>query len=337
MKKLFAMALVIVMVGAMLGACAPAATTAAPTTVPPTSAPATSAPATSAPATKANGDWKIVMVTPYGAVPYWQEIESGMNAANKDLGTKVEYIGPSDLNLDQQLQAIDTSIASKVDGIITNGYVPDTFAPYFAKAKAAGIPVVLVDADAPNSARTSYIGTSNEAAGEEAGKAMAKATNGKAVIGILTGPLDSVNLNQRIDGFKKAISSYPDMKVVTTEVTNVDLNLANEKTVAMLAAYPDMNAIFGSSQVDIVGAGQVVESKGLKGMTLIGFDDIQQTLDYIKKGIVYGTIVQKPFTMGYKSVQVMLDILNGKPVDQIYDTGVTVVTKDNVDTYKNNP
>ncbi len=342
MKKFLVLSLLIVLLGSFLGGCSqgaaptqPPAATTAPQAAAPTSAPQAAAPTSAAPAKKANGDWKIVMVTPYGAVPYWQQIESGMKAANKDLGTNVQYTGPSDLNLDQQLKAIDTAIASKVDGIITNGYVPQSFAPYFEKAKAAGIPVVLVDADAPDSPRVSYIGTSNEAAGEEAGKALAKATNGKAVIGVLTGPPDSVNLNQRIDGLKKAIAAYPDMKIVDTENTNVDLAQANQKAQAMFAAYPTMNAVFGASQTDIIGAAQIVEEKGLKGMTLIGFDDATQTIDYIKKGIVTATIVQKPYMMGYKSVQVMLDVLNGKTVDPIIDTGVTVVTKDNVNTYNN--
>ena len=104
------------------------------------------------------GDWNIVVVTPYGAVPYWQQIEAGMNAANEDFGTNAEYIGPSDLNLDEQLKAIDTAIASQVDGIITNGYVPESFEPLFVKAQEAGIPVVLVDADAgPDSVRVSSL------------------------------------------------------------------------------------------------------------------------------------------------------------------------------------
>jgi ribose transport system substrate-binding protein len=324
----------------LVAGCAPAPTAApvVPTQAPvvvPTQVPPTEAPTTAAPATKAPGDWKIVMVTPYGAVPYWQQIEAGMNAANKDLGTKVQYIGPSDLDLNAQLQAIDTSIASKVDGIITNGYQPDSFAPYFKKATDAGIPVVLVDADAPNSTRTSYIGTSNEAAGFDGGNAMAKCTGGKGSVAILTGVIGSQSIDDRVTGFKRALKAFPDMSVATMEVTDVDLVKANGKAVAVLAAYPDIKGIFGTTEPDVIGAAQVADQKALKNFCLVGFDDATQTIDYIKKGVIYATIVQKPYTMGYKSVQVMLDILNGKKVDAIIDTGVTTVTKDNVDTYKN--
>ncbi len=273
-------------------------------------------------------------MTPYGAVPYWQQIEAGMNAANADFGTNAEYIGPSDLNLDEQLRAIDTAIASKVDGIITNGYVPESFGPLFQKAADAGIPVVLVDADAPDSVRTSYIGTSNEAAGYQAGLAMAECLGGEGSIGIITGVIGSSNIDDRVTGFERALAEYPDLEVATMEVSNVDLQVANEKAGAILTAYPEVKGLYGTTEPDIIGAAQVVEQRELEGMCLVGFDDATQTIDYIKSGIIYGTIVQKPFMMGYMGVQVMLDILNGVAVDEIYDTGVTTVTLANVETYK---
>lgn len=279
---------------------------------------------------------RLTLVTPFGAHPYWMQAEQGMLAANKDLGVNCELAGPAELNLDEQIKAIETAVASRVDGIITNGYVPEALTPAIDKAVEAGIPVVLIDADAPDSKRTCYIGTSNYDAGVEAGKAMIKSTGGKAKIGILTGPLDSANLNDRIDGFKAAIKDNPDMVILTTEVTDADLLKGTEKAQTMLQAYPDMTAIFGVSGNDIIGAGTIVEEKGLAGkLTLIGFDDLDQTLDYIRKGIVTGTTVQKPYTMGYEGVKTLVGIIQGKnPEQEVIDTGVTIVTKENVDSYK---
>jgi ribose transport system substrate-binding protein len=332
MKKLFLFAAVLLVASMILVGCKPAAT---PETTTTTSEETTTTTTTEETTTKAPGDWNIVMVTPYGAVPYWQQIEAGMNAANADFGTNVQYIGPSDLDLNAQLQAIDTAIASKVDGIITNGYVPESFTPLFQKATDAGIPVVLVDADDPESTRTTYIGTSNEAAGYQAGQAMAECMNGSGKIGILTGVIGSSNIDDRVTGFNRALAEYPDMEVVTMEVTNVDLQTANEKAGAMLTAYPDITGLYGTTEPDIIGAAQVVAERGATGLCLVGFDDATQTLDYIRQGVIYATIVQKPYMMGYMGVQVMLDILNGKEVQEIYDTGVTTVTSANVDTYKN--
>ena len=322
-KKLFPVISVLMIAAFIFAACTPK-----------TETPATDVPGTGEETGNAPGDWNIVMVTPYGAVPYWQQIEAGMNAANADLGTNAEYIGPSDLNLDEQLKAIDTAIASQVDGIITNGYVPESMEPLFVKAQEAGIPVVLVDADAAEgSVRVSYIGTSNEAAGYQAGQAMAECMGGEGQIAIITGVIGSSNIDDRVSGFERALEEFPGMEVVTMEVSNVDLQVANEKAGAILTAYPDVVGLYGTTEPDIIGAAQVVDERGLEGMCLVGFDDATQTIDYIKEGVIYGTIVQKPFMMGYMGVQVMLDILNGKEVDSVYDTGVTTVTKSNVYTY----
>jgi ribose transport system substrate-binding protein len=66
----------------------------------------------------------------------------------------------------------------------------------------------------------------------------------------------------------------------------------------------------------------------------VGFDDMQQTLDDIRSGIVTATIVQKQYLMGYEGIMTLLKIREGHPPAQkVIDTGVTVVTKDNVDSY----
>jgi len=278
---------------------------------------------------------RLTFVTPYGAHPYWMKAEDGVLAAAKDLGVDVDMTGPTELNLDEQLRAIETAIASRVDGILTNGYVPEAFNPIFERAHEAGIPVVLIDADSPESTRICYIGTSNYEAGFTAGKAMIELTGGSAKIGILTGPLDSVNLNERIDGFKDAIKDQPNMEILATEVTDADLLKATEKAQTMLQAYPEMNAIFGVSGNDIVGAGTIVEEKGLVGqITLIGFDDLDQTLDFIRKGVVTATTVQRPYEMGYRGIEMLVEINKGNmPKEEIIDTGVVIVTAENVDSY----
>lgn len=281
-------------------------------------------------------DLRLTWVTPNGAHPYWMMVEEGMKAANEDFGVKCVITGPAESELDRQIRALETEIAARVDGIFTCAYVPEAFTPIINKAIKAGIPVVLVDSDAPNSERLGYIGTSNFAAGFEAGKTMVELTDGKAKIGIITGPIGSASLNQRIEGFKEAIKEYPDMEVLILEASEADLLRATEKAQSMLQSFPEMDAIFGVSGNDIVGAGTIVKEKGLAGkITLVGFDDLDQTLDYIREGVVTATTVQKPFDMGYMAVKTLVEINQGNlPEEEIIDTGVTIVTKKNIDTYR---
>ncbi len=282
---------------------------------------------------------RIAFVSPFIGHPYWVTVSDGVKKASAEIGANTTETGPiGEVNIDVQIQAIETAIASKVDGILTMALNPTAFTPVINKAADAGIPVVLIDTDAPNSKRHVYLGTSNRDAGFAAGQAMVKATGGKATIGIVTGAIDADNLNLRIDGFKDAIKGQAGMKIVDLQAGNSDLLLATEKAQAMLQAHPDITAMYGTSAETAIAIGKIVQEKGLAGkVTIIGFDDLDQTLDLIRKGVVYGTAVQKNYMMGYQGIKTIADIKAGAmPSKGIIDTGVTIVTKENVDTYKNN-
>ncbi len=280
---------------------------------------------------------RFAFVSPFIGHPYWVVVSDGVKKASAELKANTNETGPvGEVNIDTQIQAIETAIAAKVDGILTMAINPTAMTPVINKAVAAGIPVVLIDTDAPLSKRSVYAGTSNFDAGVEAGKAMVKATGGKANIGIITGAIDADNLNQRIDGFKKAIAGSPGMKVVDLQPGNSDLLQATEKAQSMLQAHPEINAMFGVSAECAIAIGKISKEKNLVSkLKIVGFDDMAETIDYIKQGIVYGTAVQKNFQMGYMGIKILADIKAGKKIAKaIVDTGVTIVTKDNVATYK---
>lgn len=280
---------------------------------------------------------RITFISPLKKNPYWDIVRDGMESANKKLGIDIKYTGQNQLSNSEQLDDIETAIASKVDGIITVASNTDVFTPIINKAINSGIPVVLIDTDAPKSKRDGYIGTANYKAGVEAGKAMIKATSGKAVIGIITASRDAANLNERIEGFRQSIKNQPGMEIAAVEEGKSDLLLITEKVQKMLKKNKKITAIFCCEGYGAIGTGKVIQSEGLTGkLTVIGFDDVAETIDYIKKGIIYGTIVQKPYQMGYLSVKLLYDIMRGKSHSNFnIDTGVTVVTSKNVYSYKN--
>ena len=263
-------------------------------------------------------------------------VEEGIQAGAKEQGVDVAVLGDTKVDVDAMVKYIDTAIASKVDGIITMALSPAAIGPAIDRAVDAGIPVVLVDTDAPESKRAAYVGTSNYDAGYEAGKAMIEATGGKAKIGIIRGTIGQETDNDRIKGFEDAIKDEPDMEILTTEACNSDMLTGTQKAQDMSKAYPEMTAIFGSEGTGAVAAGKVLEEQGLSGtITVIGWDDTDECLDFIRTGVVKGTIVQKPDFMGRKAVELLTRINNGEELTEtVIDSGVTFVTAENVDTYK---
>lgn len=280
-------------------------------------------------------DYKISFICPNVGLSYWSDVRDGLEAAADDFGVSLDFTGPSKIDTQQQIQMMEAAVANKADGIIVASLDANAFIPVINRAVEEGIPVICLDADSPDSKRSSFIGTENTVAGETLGQALADATDGKAKVGIITGALDSENVNQRVDGIENVLKDYPDIEVLAVESANTDLGQATQKAQAMLQAYPDMTAMLGTTSNDMIGAAQAIAEQGKTGyILLIGFDDLDQTLELIRSGEIYGTIAQQPYNGGYLSVQYMVDLLNGKEIPERVDTGCVLVTKDNVDTYK---
>ena len=110
-----------------------------------------------------------------------------------------------------------------------------------------------------------YIGTSTKQAGETMGNSMAEALGGKGEVAIVTGQLGATNLNERIDGVKKALADYPDIKIVATEGTEDDLASAVSVTEALLRATSRTSpGIFGVSQVGGPAVAKVLAQQGVR-------------------------------------------------------------------------
>lgn len=295
--------------------------------------------------TSAEKTLEFYMVDPYVGHPYWDAIYNGAQAAAEEYGVTINRVGPNAVNVDEQLKYIETAIGAHCDGIFTSAIVPDSFIGVINEAMGDGIPVVTIDADAPDSDRIAYVGTSNYDAGYTAGEAMVEKLGGKGKVALLTGTIDQQSLIDRMDGFKAALQeNAPEMKIVVTESSDNDLTKATEKTNSILAAYPDVTGIFCTTASDTQGAGLTAQEMGLDtaSLCIIGFDDLEDELNLIRSGNVYGTIVQNTFQIGYGGVEKLVEICTGEiPAEKtegadVFNTGVTLVTSDNIDTYAAN-
>lgn len=279
--------------------------------------------------------YNYTFVSPLVNHEYWMTVDEGIQAEAEATGVSVNTIGETKVDVDAMTKYIDSAIASKVDGIITMALSPSALGPAIDRAEDAGIPVILIDTDAPDSKREAYVGTSNYDAGKEAGEAMIEATGGSAKIGIIRGSESQETDTDRIRGFEDAIAGEAGMEIIDIQACDSDMLTATQKVQDMLRAYPEINAIFGSEGTGAVAAGKILVEQGREGeITVIGFDDTDECLDYIRQGVVYGTIAQKPNYMGKTAVDMLNQLSDGEELDEtVIDSGVTLVTAENVETY----
>jgi ribose transport system substrate-binding protein len=283
----------------------------------------------------------FILVPKSVGLPYWAEVERGMNAMAKELGVKAIFNGPPTGSSAQQISIIEGAISSKVAGIGISPNEPEAVEAIIKSATEKEIPVITFDSDSPNSLRSYYIGTDNYQAGKTLGEHVIEIVGTKGKIALLTGGLGAMNLNERIKGFKDAIAEYPDLQIVQLEANNDDESLALSQSEAILQSHPDLLAFIGVNAAAAPGAARAVKALGKKGeVKIVGFDTVPLTRDFIRQGYIQGTVGQRPYMMGYVATKVLYDMQMGKEVqlpegfesvDGIIDTGILFVTAENID------
>lgn len=281
-----------------------------------------------------DGETSLVMV-PKGVHPYYEPAWEGFQDAAENYGVNAEYEAPADFDVSQQVRTLEDVIARGADGIAISANDDTGLIGVVSDAVAQGVEVVTFDAPAPSTEAATYIGTDNETAGASGAEEMAERLDNSGQIAVLQGGLGATNLNLRTQGFTERMEEIaPDVEIVTVEDYGGDRANAINVTENLLETYPDLDGIFSVSADGAPAASVVVEERDVVDQTVVGgFDDLSDTLDAIEEGTVDFAVVQRVYAMGWLSVERLLDLRDGEEIDDVYDTGVVIVTEDNFDTY----
>lgn len=269
---------------------------------------------------------------------FFNQINEGAQKAADAAGAKLVIFNANNVPSAQN-DAIETYITQKVDGIILVAIDVNGVKPAITAAKAAGIPVVAIDAQIPNGDNVAFIGVDNTKAGADIGKFYADYVKtemgGKAKIGII-GALNSFIQNQRLDGFKKAVT---DSGEAITFLDTVDGQNVQETALSasenLMTANPDMTTLYATGEPALLGAVSAVTSQGRTGdVKVFGWDLTKQAVQGIDDGWVVAVVQQDPAGEGKAAVEALTKLKKGEKVDPIINIPVTIVTKKNVDQYR---
>ncbi|SER35248.1 monosaccharide ABC transporter substrate-binding protein, CUT2 family (TC 3.A.1.2.-) [Gracilibacillus ureilyticus] len=287
-------------------------------------------------------DENYVMVTFQSGIDYWKRALKGFEDAAEALNVSVEYRGATQYDVNEQITVLEQVIAKKPAGIAVSAMDPVALNDVINKAVDAGIPIVMFDANAPDSKAFSFLGTDNYYAGTAAAHKMAELLNEKGQIGIVTHP-KQLNHQERTNGFRDTIASdYPDMEIVATQDGRGDQMTSKEVVDEMIRDFPELKGVFASEANGGVGVGQsVLEQQKKDEIRIISFDTDKGTLDMVEEGVISATLAQGTWKMGYWSLQYLFhiqhdlanDVEAGTNLPRYVDTGITFVTKENVDEF----
>jgi ribose transport system substrate-binding protein len=292
-------------------------------------------------------DEKYVMITFLAGIDYWKNSLKGFEDAAQLLNVSVEYHGSTNYDVHEMITVIEQVIARKPAGIALTAIDPVELNVPIKKAIDAGIPVVLFDSGAPESEALSFLGTDNYQAGVTAAHKMAELIGKRGEVGIITLP-NQLNHQERYTGFKDTMQrEYADVEVVSLIDGKGDQIESRNAAIQLLDAYSSLSGIFVTEANGGIGVGNAIQSRGkLNQVKIISFDTDKGTLDMVKSGVISATLAQGTWNMGYWSLQYLFHIhhdlvqpvsnwkeSNVPPLPRNVDTGISIVTQENVDDY----
>ena len=274
---------------------------------------------------KADGDYKIAVITMDSVDQHWVSLKEGAEEEAKADDVTVDFMAPDVKDDAKQIECINNAVADEADAILLAANGPDADVAALKEADAAGVKIVYVDSPA-NYDSIQTLATDNKSAGKSGGEEMLKVleaagiTSGK--IGIIT-PNAATNSNvNREMGFKEALEGSG-FEILETQYSEGDA--AKSKDIAANYIAQGCVGIFGCNEGCTVGIGNAIREAGTDVMG-IGFDKSDTILELVKEGSLVCTITQNPDLMGYEGTKTALKALKGEDVGESYiDTGVSIV------------
>jgi ribose transport system substrate-binding protein len=267
-------------------------------------------------------------------IPVFNYAKLGAERQAAEFGdVEVLWNAPASADQLKQKEILESYITQRVDGIAISSLNGEFLAETINRAMAAGIPVTTWDSDAPTSKRIAFYGVDDLASGRIMGEEAIKLLGGKGKVALITS-LGAANLQNRLDGVKEALAKAPGIQIVETYDIKEDVIRCAEIIATGSRRYPDLAAWIS------VGGWPVFTRNALASVDpsktkVISFDTISPALDLLREGKVQVLLGQKYFGWGSESVKLLRDIKNGKPpATPIINSGVDIVTRDNVDQYE---
>src|SRR5271170_6278485 len=280
---------------------------------------------------------------------YWKAANEGLQAAAVRYGVKAEMRGPSSLNPKEEADELDAMIARKPAGILVSAADPKLMQPEIDKALAAGIPVITIDADAPDSQRLYFVGTNNLQAGRLGGQRLIQKLTGKGNVVFFT-INGQLNIEERLKGYKDILADHPGIKIVDVFDMHGDSGQAMDKATEYLdrKGAENVNAFVCLEASAGDGVAEALKRADAKDRLVVAMDADPDTLNWVKEGLIDSTIAQKPFTMAYYGLKGLDDVHHYPPKEKLttdfnlesnspfpsfVDTGVALVDSTNVDSF----
>lgn len=266
----------------------------------------------------------IAMVVSTLNNPFFVTMKEGAEAKAKELGYNLIVLD-SQNDPSKELANVEDLTVRGVKAILINPTDSDAVSNAIRMANRSNIPVLTLDRGASRGDVVSHIASDNVAGGEMAGKFIIEKVGEKARVIQLEGIAGTSAARERGKGFMNTVENSG-MVLLASQPADFDRTKGLNVMENMLAANPDVQAVFAQNDEMALGALRAVQASG-KDVLIVGFDGTDDGIAAVNRGILGATIAQQPALIGALGVATADKVLKGGSVEKYIPVQLKVVTK----------
>lgn len=263
--------------------------------------------------------------------PFYEVINNELKKEIEKKGDELIVRNP-ELDIDKQNEQIEEFVAKKVDGIFVNP-IDSSKLTSLQSAREAGIPIIAIDASVDNTDLIDcLIESDNYNAGVLCAQNMMQRMQSANIVLLKHSTVESAA--SRIQGFVDTIKDYPQYKIIDSAECEGQLERSMPAMQAILKEQSHIDVVMALNDPAALGALAAIESLNRINILVYGVDGTPDLKSLIKQSpLIAGTAAQFPLKFGKLAAKNMYHIIQGEEVSKTIEVPVTLITKDNIDSY----
>ncbi|MEA4864302.1 MAG: substrate-binding domain-containing protein [Sphaerochaeta sp.] len=279
---------------------------------------------------EATTSYRIAVITMMQGGEFWGSLKNGARSARSSTGAVLEFLAPvNESDYEGQISAVQRAIDQRFDAIVLSPSHYSRLEDVVAKARSAGIKVVLADTALRNQTADFLITTDYR----QIGKAMAEHafthfSEGEPINALVIGSMpNTTSMTNLVESLVQTFSERTNARIVSATYSFTNETIARDITRNALESDPSINLVFALEEYTAHGVANALGDSS--DIHFIAFGTTQFEIQLLEKGVIDALVVVNSFNLGYRSVMAAVDLLNGnKPVQKLVD--FDLVTKESM-------
>jgi ribose transport system substrate-binding protein len=276
-----------------------------------------------------NGGETIAVFTKNQTNPYFQTVRMAAENAAKQMNARViQYIPTKADDIPEQMNQIDDAIIKRPDAVVLIPVDNQAMVPGVQKLNTAGIPVVNITDHVAGGDIVTFMGCDEITLATNTAKYLLEKLGGKGNVVILEGVGGSLNSANRVNGYKKALEGFPNVKLVASQPGNFQRPKALQVMENLMQSFPQIDGVLAANDAMALGAIEALDGAKRKAL-VVGINGTKEAIDAIKAGTLLASGDCDGFLHGCFGTMAAVRHIRNLPVPKEHIFSIQVIDKTN--------